>query len=202
MAPTGRNSKNTTTTAAAIAEIPDTNMQLELIISKLTALESLPAKVAALEKLLHESNARNTALQQQIATKDKLIADLTAKTNSLEQYNRGWSIRLNNIPLPDNDHTDTYTVIKTVFDKALKPIFEGAINRGMLAKMPAFDEVLETAHILPAKSNDRPKPIIARFYSRNIRSLIFRLKKELAPTTTINTKSGERKKVLLYPIYE
>jgi hypothetical protein len=31
---------------------------------------------------------------------------------------------------------------------------------------------------------------------------VFRLKKELAPTTTINTKSGERKKVLLYPIYE
>jgi hypothetical protein len=202
MAPTGRNSKNTTTTAAAIAEIPDTNMQLELIISKLTALESLPAKVAALEKLLHESNARNTALQQQIATKDKLIADLTAKTNSLEQYNRSWSVRLNNIHLPNGDKTETYTVMQTVFDKALRPIFEGAKNRGLITTIPDFDDVLETAHILPAKASDRPKPIIARFYSRNIRNMVFRLKKELAPTTTITTKGGETRTVLKYPIYE
>jgi hypothetical protein len=199
MAPASRTTANS---KGAAMDPPDTSSQLELILAKLTALESLPSKVESLEKLLLASNARADSLQQQLTVKDKIICDLQAKTNSLEQYNRGWSIRLNNIPLPDHDQTDTYTVMKTVFDKALKPIFEGAIDRGMLAKMPAFDEVLETAHILPAKSNDRPKPIIARFYSRNIRSLVFRLKKELAPTTTINTKSGERKKVLLYPIYE
>ena len=100
-------------------------MQLELIISKLTALESLPAKVAALEKLLHESNARNTALQQQIATKDKLIADLTAKTNSLEQYNRSWSVRLNNIHLPNGDKTETYTVLQTASTRLSAPSLRG-----------------------------------------------------------------------------
>ncbi len=84
MAPSGRSIKS----AAAIAEIPDTNTQLELILAKLTALETFPAKVAALEKLLSDSNAQNLALQKQIAEKDRAIADLTAKTNSLEQYNR------------------------------------------------------------------------------------------------------------------
>jgi hypothetical protein len=32
--------------------------------------------------------------------------------------------------------------------------------------------------------------------------MVFRLKKELAPTTTITTKGGEKKTVHLYPIYE
>jgi hypothetical protein len=198
MAPSGRNSKS----AAAIAEIPDMNTQLELILAKLTALETLPAKVAALEKLLSNSNAQNFALKKQIAEKDKAIAKLTAKTNSLEQYNRSWSVRLNNIQLPDGDKTDTYTVMHTVFEKALRPIFEGAKKSCLIPAIPDCDDVLETAHILPAKASDRPKPIIARFYSPNVRAMVFRLKKELAPTTTITTKGGERKTVHLYPIYE
>ncbi len=99
-----------------IMDPPDTSSQLELILAKLTVLESLPSKVESLEKLLLASNARADSLQQQLTVKDKIICDLQAKTNSLEQYNRGWSIRLNNIPLPDHDQTDTYTVMKTVFD--------------------------------------------------------------------------------------
>ena len=90
------------------------NTQLELFLAKLTALETLPAKVAALEKLLSDSNAQNLALKKQIAGNDKAIAELTAKTNRLEQYNRSWSVRLNNIQLPDGDKTDTYTVMHTV----------------------------------------------------------------------------------------
>ena len=125
MAPSGRNSKS----AAAIAEIPDTNTQLELILAKLTALETLPAKVAALEKLLSDSNAQNLALQKQIAEKDKAIAELTAKTNSVEQYNRSWSVRLNNIQLPDGDRT--YTVMQTVFDKALRPMRPHSYHPGL-----------------------------------------------------------------------
>jgi hypothetical protein len=198
MATSGRTSKS----AAAIAEIPDMNTQLELILAKLTALETLPAKVAALEKLLSDSNAQNLALKKQIAEKDKALAELTAKTNSLEQYNRSWSVRLNSIQLPDGDKTDTYTVMHTVFKKALRPIFEGAKKCGLIPAIPDCDDVLETAHILPAKASDRPKPIIARFYSRNVPAMVFWLKKELAPTTNITTKGGERKTVHLYPIYE
>ena len=66
MAP-GRKTAAGAGSAAAIADIPDTNLQLEIIISKLTALETLPAKVAALEKLLQDSNAKNVALQKQVA---------------------------------------------------------------------------------------------------------------------------------------
>ena len=149
-----------------------------------------------------EMDNANLERAVQSVLKDKAIAELTAKTNSLEQYNCSWSIRLNNIQLPDGDRTDTYTVMHTVFDKALRPIFEGAKKRGLIPAIPDCDDILETAHILPAKASDRPKPIIARFYSRNMRAMVFRLKKELAPTTIITTKTGEKKTVHLYPIYE
>jgi hypothetical protein len=190
---TGNSSNGSSTT---------TTEQYNNIISKLTALESLPSKLAALEKLLQDQNTKITCLQQQVEAKDKIISDLKAKTNSLEQYHRSWSVRINNVTLPNGDSTDTYTVMRTVFDTALRPIFEGAVGRGLLPSVPVFDSILETAHILPAKANDRPKPIIARFYSRNIRALVFRLKKECAPTTTITTKGATRRTVLKYPIFE
>jgi hypothetical protein len=154
---------------------------LDSLTEKLEALESLPSRISSLEKLLQESTAKAAALQAEIVKKDKIILDLKTKTNSLEQYNRKWSIRINNVQLPNGDDTDTDTVMKTIYQKALLPILEGARSSNLLTKIPAYDELLETAHILPAKNNDRPKPIIARFYSRNIRALIFRCKKEFAP---------------------
>lgn len=197
MAPRGTNNS----TEASNNSSSTTTEQYNNIISKLTALESLPKKMAALEKLIQEQNTKITHLQQQVEAKDKIICDLKAKTNNLEQYHRSWSVRINNVPLPNGDSTDTPTVMKTVFDTALRPIFEGAVSRGLLPSIPVYDSILETAHILPAKANDRPKPIIARFYSRNIRALVFRLKKECAPTTNINTKGAPRT-ALKYPIFE
>jgi len=66
--------------------------------------------------------------------------------------------------------------------------------------------VLETTHILPAKDSNPPKPIIVRFYSRNIPAIVFRLKKEYSPmktiTTTTSRKGDTTKKVFYYPPYE
>jgi hypothetical protein len=176
---------------------------LDSLTEKLEALESLPSKIASLEKLLQESNTKTAALQAEIIIKDKIILDLKTKANSLEKYNRKWSIRLNNVQLPHSDDTDT--VMKTIYQKALLPILEGALSSKLLKRIPAYDELLETAHILPAKYNDRPKPIITRFYSRNMRAMIFRLKKEFAPyePTTTDTSSRHYKagrRTMKYPI--
>jgi hypothetical protein len=79
------------------------------------ALESLPRKIDSLEKLLQESNAKVVALQAEINTKDKIITDFKNKTNSLEQYNPKWSVRINNVTLPNGDDTDTPIVIVTKY---------------------------------------------------------------------------------------
>jgi hypothetical protein len=180
---------------------------LDSLTEKIQALESLPRKIDSLEKLLQESNAKVVALQAEINTKDKIITDFKNKTNSLEQYNRKWSVRINNVTLPNGDDTDTPIVMETIYKKALLPILEGALSTGLIKKIPACDELLETAHILPAKNNDRPKPIIARFYSRNMRAMIFRLKKEYAtydssPPPNSSSHHTHNRKTFKYPIYE
>ncbi len=109
--------------------------------------------------------------------------------------------------LPHGDDTDTDTVMKTIYQKALLPILEGALSSKLLKRIPAYDELLETAHILPAKNDNRPKPIIARFYSRNMRAMIFRLKKEFSPYEPATTDTSSRhykagRRTFKYPIYE
>ena len=70
-------------------------------------------------------------------------------------------------------------VMQHLYDRLLKPILEGAVRKGLMSSIPPVDAILETAHVLPGKMDT--KPIIARFFTRNIRSLVFRLKKEFAP---------------------
>ena len=55
-----------------------------------------------------------------------------------------------------------------------------ARGNGDISHVPYCDSLLETAHILRGKG-DGPKPVIARFYSRNWRNLVFRNRKAFAP---------------------
>jgi hypothetical protein len=77
--------------------------------------------VAALEKLLQDSNAKNVTLQKQVAAKDKINADLTAKTNSLEQYNRSWSVRIKKIILPNGNKREIKVVPSHHLGRGEKP---------------------------------------------------------------------------------
>jgi hypothetical protein len=44
--------------------------------------------------------------------------ELRGKANSLEQYNRKWSICINDLHLPHADKTETKDVMQTVYDPA------------------------------------------------------------------------------------
>jgi hypothetical protein len=93
--------------------------------------------------------------------------------------------------------------MEALYNKALLPILQGAHRQGAIGTIPSCSQLLETAHILPGQSG-RPKPIIARFYSRNLRSIIFKFKKDHAPRTpsTTTQKSTHRLPRFSYPIYE
>jgi hypothetical protein len=206
-----RTGKTNATAAAQIgtpADYDTISAKLDFLTEKLEALESLPNRISALERLLQESNDKAASLQAEVNKKDRVISDMRIKMNALEQYNRKWSVRINNISLPNSEESDTTVVMDAVYRRALLPILEGAHSTGLIKKIPEVNELLETAHILPAKDSSRPKPIICRFYSRNMRAMIFRLKKEFAPTSS--TPSGASatlprhapKKAYMYPIYE
>ncbi len=85
------------------------------------------------------------------------------------------------LPLSPEEEKNPDKVKTKIFESILRPILEGAAAAGDLPEVPpSAGEVLERAHVLRAKEGS-PKPVIARFYSRDIRGLIFKHRKQFAP---------------------
>jgi hypothetical protein len=83
-----------------------------------------------------------------------------------------------------------------VYDLAFLPILQGALESGEITSIPSAEELLEVAHVLPSKPGSM-KPVIARFFSRHLRTLCLRRKKEFAsrsarspPTASAATRSS------------
>jgi len=135
-------------------------------------------------KAVNEENkqlkASHKEMERTLKERDEEILGLKERLNEQEQYARGWSIRVLGMQIPEHEATQPIKVMQHVYTRLLLPIFQGAVQAGHLKGVPGVEEVLETAHILPARPNNIPA-IICRFYSRNIRALVFRLKRECAP---------------------
>ena len=91
--------------------------------------------------------------------------------------------------------------MRHVYYKALLPMLQGAMTKGLLQSIPPCELLLETAHILPG-NNSKPWPIIARFYSHNMQAMMFQLNKEFAPKAENSPSSQLRTPRLKYPFYE
>jgi hypothetical protein len=151
----------------------------DLLEENIHKLNVLTDKVSDLETALWASSAENDKLKTTITRQEDEIAYLKDALNSREQHARSWSVRLLNIQLPPGRESDNRTVMTTVYNSFLLPILEGAKQSKEVDFIPACDDLLETAHILPGKGPN--KPIIARFFSRYWRSVVFRHRKEYAP---------------------
>ncbi len=167
-------------------------------------------KMSHFESLLKESQKEVAVLKTAMEEKEREVSNIKVRANDQEQYMRSWSIRILNLAIPRaQDASDPDVVMRLVFSKVLEPIFRGAMQQNIIAFVPRYDQVLETAHILPAKPNQTP-PIIARFYSRNTKALMFRLKKEFAPkldpTPAQSSQTRSKTKAapprLAVPVYE
>ena len=160
---------------------PQSVAALDSKIEQLTStISAFSSRFDNLEKLLSDTKEENNSLKEHLQAKDQEILDLKEKLNDVEQYQRSWSIRVLNVPIPKEDSTSNSKVMRHLYDKVLAPILRGAVDKKLLPSIPPVEQLLETAHILPSKAEKTP-PIIARFYTRNTRSLIFQRKKEFAP---------------------
>ena len=149
-------------------------------------VDSTETEVKGLRVLFEDLKKENLQLKATTKEMDKKLCDMNRKNcelevrlNNLEQHHRGWSARFLNIPISDEAERSPDAVIEQVYNLALLPILRGAFNSKQLKVIPTAAELLEVAHVLPAKPGET-KPIIARFYNRNMRDLCFRLKKDFA----------------------
>jgi len=178
MAPTSR-----AKTIEELSQLLDTHMTK--INTRFDDLEKRYKQIVTENRDLKEANMR---LQEE-------MTGMKNHLNSLEQYQRNYSVRVNNLQLPDDLASDPHKVKEFVFKKAFAPVFQGAIEKGLIAGMPSAHQTLELAHVLPGPKG-KPAPIIARFLNRIDRALVLQNKKEFA------TREESNKKRYLYPIFE
>lgn len=170
--------------------IADLSVQLESLTKKMDdKLDDISRQLA---RLVEE----NTQLKSTLKLKDTEIMGLKRKINAVEQHQRSFSIRINNLPLPDGAINDPKTTIQQVYDLALSPILRGAAQKGKISTIPTPEELIEVAHPLPGKQG-KPRPVIVRFFNRNAKAVILANRKEFA---TRLSPGGKGK--IAYPIFE
>ena len=168
-------------------------------------LTYLTVKIDAMEAALQAMKREKEDLLSKVQDQANEIAELRNNLNEREQYARSWSMRCLNIPVPSDSETDTRLVMQLVYDLLIRPILEGAMSKESISQIPSCDSLLETAHILPGKAS--AKPVIARFYSRYWRNLVFRHRRDFAPreqaAPSTNTRSsGKPAPRMKYPFFE
>jgi hypothetical protein len=214
MPPKIRNEPVDTTTATSIDELVATVKSLTSVTEALkvqlsastSTISDLSRRLETIEGLLHTTQKENADLKSDLSNSYDEVKSLKTKLNNLEQHHRSWSIRVVGVKIPTADETDNEAVKNHLYAKLIRPILAGAVQKGLLAAIPSAEEVLERAHILPTKKQG-PKPIIARFYCREIRALVFKIRKEFAPKETApatrSQGNDERPKTrYLYQVYD
>lgn len=171
-------------------------------------LKSLTTEVKDIKTLVVSLSEENKELKRELKEKDKMLEDMQAsikemqiRHNNLEQHHRGWGARVLNIPVTEEEEADPVAMVEKVYRLALRPMLEGAKAAGKLKAIPEASQVLEVAHVLPGKAGSA-KPIIMRFYNRNIRNLVFQYKRDFAPREAGRSGGSEKMGRYLYPLYD
>ena len=205
MAPSKKAASDATTVS------PDILTQLEelknMVASYATRFDKLDGPLKEVKEENKKLRNDNKELKKHIEDRDKEITRLQEKFNDQEQYFRGWSVRILNVDIPEEEASMPTAIMRHVYDRVFHSILAGAKERGLIRVIPAAEEILETAHLLPAKPGTIP-PMICRFYTRNIQSLIFKLKKDFAPREESAMPAQQdktdrfRQGKFHYPVYE
>jgi hypothetical protein len=179
------------------AQLASQTAQLASMDAKMVKIDSIDNEVKSLKVLLNDLKAENKQLKQEAAVTESKLADMNERNNqlenrlnNLEQHHRGWSARVLNIRLTPEEESDNTKVADAVYNRVLLPILQGARERKLLQHIPSVDQLLEVAHVLNGKPGE-PKPVILRFFSRNIKDMIFKLKKFYAPRDSGGRSGGK-----------
>ena len=168
--------------------------------AQLNALASVPSSIAKLEQLVIELKTENSDIKKQLLERDAEIFALKNHVNTVDQYNRSWSVRIFGVPIPASNTTNNFKVAKIVYDTAIHPILLGAVQKGAIPDVPPCHQLIERAHVLPG-ADGKSGSVIVRFLHRDYRTLLFIHKKEFQPheSTSPGSKHPGR---YLYPIHE
>jgi hypothetical protein len=105
-----------------------------------------------MEAQLDSIVAENKKLKNMVAERDSEIFLLKTQLNTIEQYNRSWSVCIMGLPLSPDEENSPDLIKKKIFSTVLQPILEGSVQAGDLSEIPpSANCILERAHVLRAK---------------------------------------------------
>jgi hypothetical protein len=182
-----KNTKQAKTSAAAKkTEVAITSEEEE---DEILSTDDTAALIKSMAKQFMQFTKKMDSMDRQaeLRAKTKIIDDLQSsysalesKINTMEQYNRSYSVRILNIPVNNEEEKNPFLLRDKVYRLAFHPILVGAMADGEIPHVPTAGELIEMAHVLPGKAG-APKPVIARFRDRIFRTICLRHKKAHSP---------------------
>jgi hypothetical protein len=165
---------------------------------KLDSFGGQLAKIDTLEQTIGKLVHENTAFREELRKKDIIIDQLTEKVNRLDQSLRANSLRIHGLPITNN--TPATEIPNIVFKEIITPILEAAKASGDIPPThdPPLHFTLSSAFSIPSKKNSSSSPVIVKFYSESIRSLVFKHKRNALPTVTDLPSNRVRPKFSIY----
>ena len=154
---------------------------IEKVLSKInnrmdkieTALFDLSKENDDLKKTMTQLREDNKNLQQKLAQEEKESKRLRMTLNDQEQHGRGWNVRVYGVKEVQGGK-GSEAVADCV--KKCVDIFSNKIG------VSVSEKDIEIAHRTGKQNRDRPRPIIVRFFSRQVRSNVLSSRRKLKQT--------------------
>jgi hypothetical protein len=154
--------------------------------------------------MLTASQAKVSALEREVTTIRKELFTLKENFNSRDQADRVLTVRVLGLhPTEDeaNGPDPSKAAAKTAYDRVLKPLLQAAKDKGIISTIPSITNTVETAYRMKMKttsSSSGPPPLIViRLILQNIKSSLFKVKKDALPSPTEDDRAKGVKRLLL-----
>jgi len=172
--------------------------KIDSLTGQLSKIDVLETKIDGLEKTIGTLVHENTVFREEISKRDAVIDQLTEKVNKMDQTLRSTSLRIHGLPI--NSTTPAAEVPNIVYKEIIEPIFELAKQQGDIppAHIPSLHFTLVNAFAIPSKKNSPSLPVVVKFHSEFIRSLVFKHKRAALPTIPDPSSNRVRPKFSIY----
>jgi hypothetical protein len=160
-------------------------------------LRSQGAEISETKKMLADSQAKVTKLENRVLVLEKEVKQLKEVANDRDQADKGRTVRLFGYPVTEEESSsDGGKVFQSkLYERIFKPCLVAAKNNGDLQSVPQFTTAVEKIYRAGKSTNpERPAPVVIKFTSEAYRTAVLRNKKTSLPAPTAQEKaSGSRR---------
>ena len=184
----------------------DTKQQLDLIINMLkeqsAAINETRALLAASQAKVDVLETKVAILESTVSSMEVDILSLKEQLNARNQEGKLLSVRFFGVPVTDEETKSTDggdSFRKQIYDRYLKPCLSAARANGDIPTVPQAHNVIAKCFRLgkPTPSGTRPPPLLVTFTSYELRSAIFRYKRDSFPIPSEAEKINGTKRYVM-----